>query len=127
MAGGAARYLLLLLLCLSSCAASEHNKAAKDSRGSLRTYCSPSCGNHPGLVLGMGISTRPHLGLAKASPSILQVGFHSPALRLWDLLGALWVLWVLLALPDFSPESGPYSLTDVFDHQGEWGRRSPSS
>lgn len=66
MAGGTARYLLLLLLVVvvvlhlsSYGAGSEHNKAARDrdSRGALKTYCSPSCGNHPGLVLGMGVSS----------------------------------------------------------------------
>lgn len=64
MAGGTARYLLLLLLLVlvlhlsSYGAGSKHNKAARDrdSRGAIMTYCSPSCGNHPGLVLGMGVS-----------------------------------------------------------------------
>lgn len=110
MAGGAARYLLLLLLLLlhlSSCGAgSEHNKTARDrdSRGALITYCSPSCGNHPGLVLGMGGSPCLILILQRP-PTQSSVGFSQSSLE--DLLGVLVVVWMLLALPGFSPESDP--------------------
>lgn len=46
----------------------------------------------------------------KGLPFILQLGPHSPDLRLWHFLCAWVSVWVLLALLGFSPGSGPADL-----------------
>ncbi|KAH0510829.1 Fibroblast growth factor receptor 3 [Microtus ochrogaster] len=50
-----------------------------------------------------------------------QLDFHSLALRLWDLLGALVVVWMLLVLPGFSPESGPADSSMFWSTNVSWG------